>query len=186
MQNQKMKIEQWPLEKLIHYAHNPRKNDHAVEQVAAAIREFGFKVPIVALSDGTIVDGHLRAKAAAKLDLESVPVILADDLTAAQIKAFRLSVNRMAELAEWDDNLLKFELDTLQDLGFDIALTGFDIGPIAPIVEDIKPIPEPKEQCTIQIVCKNFNQFEHAVKMLGGKKKILWEDLEAMIARGRA
>ena len=110
---------------LIPYARNPRKNDHAVERVAAAIREFGFKVPIIAKSDGTIVDGHLRLKAAQKLGMETVPVVYADDLTDAQVKAFRISVNRMAELADWDNDLLALELGELGDLGFDLELTGF-------------------------------------------------------------
>ena len=120
-----MKTETWPLERLIDYARNPRKNDHAVDKVAAAIREFGFRVPIVAKSDGLVVDGHLRLKAARKLGLAEVPVVLADDLTDAQVKAFRISVNRMAELAEWDSELLALELGELGELGFDLDLTGF-------------------------------------------------------------
>ena len=120
-----MKTELWPLERLIDYARNPRKNDHAVDRVAAAIKEFGFRVPIVAKSDGLVVDGHLRLKAARKLGLAEVPVVLADDLTDAQVKAFRISVNRMAELAEWDSELLALELGELGELGFDLDLTGF-------------------------------------------------------------
>lgn len=118
-------LEQWPLDKFIEYARNPRKNDHAVDAVAAAIHEFGFRVPVVAKSDGTIVDGHLRLKAAKKLKLDTVPVLLADDMTDAQIKAFRISVNKMADLADWDDELLRLELDDLKDVGFDIDLLGF-------------------------------------------------------------
>lgn len=118
--------ETWPIDKLIEYARNPRKNDHAVDRVAAAIREFGFRVPVVAKSDGTVVDGHLRLKAAKKLGLTEVPVVLADDMTDLQIKAFRLSVNKMAELAEWDNELLALEFGELQELGFDLDLTGFD------------------------------------------------------------
>jgi hypothetical protein len=119
-------LEYWAVSDLIEYARNPRKNDHAVDKVAAAIREFGFRVPILAKSDKTIVDGHLRMKAAKKLGLETVPVMLCDDMTDAQIKAFRISVNRVAEFAEWDDELLRVELDELADLGFDLKLTGFD------------------------------------------------------------
>jgi len=117
--------ETWPIDKLIEYARNPRKNDHAVDRVAAAIREFGFRVPVVAKSDGTVVDGHLRLKAAKKLGLTEVPVVLADDMTDLQIKAFRLSVNKMAELAEWDNELLVLEFDELTEAGFDTLLTGF-------------------------------------------------------------
>ena len=118
--------ETWPIDKLIEYARNPRKNDHAVDRVAAAIREFGFRVPVVAKSDGTVVDGHLRLKAAKKLGLTEVPVVLADDMTDLQIKAFRLSVNKMAELAQWDDELLAIELHELNAADFDMALIGFD------------------------------------------------------------
>ena len=119
-------LEEWPIDRLIDYARNPRKNDHAVDAVAAAIREFGFKVPIVAKSDGTVVDGHLRLKAAKKLKLATVPVLLADDLSDAQVRAFRLSVNKLAELAEWDSELLANELSDLHADDFDMALLGFD------------------------------------------------------------
>jgi len=119
-------LEHWPLSRLIEYARNPRKNDHAVDAVAAAIREFGFRVPILAEGDGTIIDGHLRFKAAVKLGLTTVPVLRGDDMTETQIKAFRLSVNKLAELADWDDALLSLELAELQETGFDLVLTGFD------------------------------------------------------------
>ena len=118
-------LEEWKVSDLIEYARNPRKNDHAVDKVAAAIREFGFRVPILAKSDKTVVDGHLRLKAAKKLGLETVPVILCDDMSEAQIKAFRISVNRVAEFAEWDNDLLRIELDELGDMDFDLELTGF-------------------------------------------------------------
>lgn len=129
-------FENWPIERLVFYARNPRKNDHAVDKVAAAIREFGFRVPICAKSDGTIVDGHLRLKAAKKLGLAEVPVVLADDMTEAQIKAFRLSVNKMAELAEWDTELLRLEFLDLEGEGFDLELTGFDADEIAELQFD--------------------------------------------------
>ena len=131
-----MQFETWPIERCIDYARNPRKNDHAVDKVAAAIREFGFRVPIVAKSDGLVVDGHLRLKAAKKLGLAEVPVILADDMTDAQIKAFRLSVNKVAELAEWDIDLLKLEFQDLEADGFDLSLTGFEIGEMAAIFDE--------------------------------------------------
>ena len=120
-----MEIVQTRLDDLRPYEGNPRKNDHAVEQAAAAIREFGFRVPIIAKEDGTIVDGHLRYKAAKHLGMDTVPVVLADGLTETQIKAFRLSVNKMAELAEWDEDLLQVELQELQELDFDLELIGF-------------------------------------------------------------
>lgn len=120
-----MKIEQWKPEKLIDYARNPRKNDHVVERVAAAIKEFGFRVPIIAKSDGLVIDGHLRLKAARKLGLDKVPVVLADDMTDTQIKAFRISVNRMAELADWDTELLALEMQDLTAAGIEMDVAGF-------------------------------------------------------------
>jgi DNA modification methylase len=131
-----LQFETWKIDRCIDYARNPRKNDHAVDRVAAAIREFGFRVPIVAKSDGTVVDGHLRLKAAKKLGLTEVPVILADDMSEAQIKAFRLSVNKVAELAEWDIDFLKLELQDLDELGFDLTLTGFDTDELANLLAD--------------------------------------------------
>jgi DNA modification methylase len=117
----------WHISRLIDYANNPRKNDHAVDRIAAAIQAFGFRIPVVARSDGTVVDGHLRLKAARLLGMTEIPVVLADDLTDAQIKAFRISVNKMAELAEWDEDLLRAELQDLQGIEFDMDLLGFDV-----------------------------------------------------------
>jgi len=119
-------LEHWPLERLIAYARNPRKNDHAVAQMAAVISEFGFRIPVIAKSTGELVDGHLRLKAARQLGLATVPVVLADNLSEAQIKAFRLLANRSATWAEWDEDLLRLELEELSALDFDLALTGFD------------------------------------------------------------
>ena len=130
-----LQFETWPIERCIEYARNPRKNDHAVDKVAAAIKEYGFRVPIVAKSDGLVVDGHLRLKAAKKLGLTEVPVILADDMTDAQIKAFRLSVNRVAQEAQWDNDLLKIELQDLDANGFDLSLTGFEVGELTALFD---------------------------------------------------
>ena len=131
-----LQFETWPIDRCIDYARNPRKNDHAVDKVAAAIKEFGFRVPIVAKSDGLVVDGHLRLKAAKKLGLTEIPVILADDMTDAQIQAFRLSVNKVAELADWDIDLLKVELQDLDAQGFDLTLTGFELGEMAALFDE--------------------------------------------------
>ena len=133
-------LESWPTDSLIEYARNPRKNDHAVDRVAAAIREFGFRVPILAKSDKTVVDGHLRLKAAKKIGLEEVPVLLCDDMTDIQVRAFRLSVNKVSEFADWDDEMLRVELDALGVDGFDLELTGFSLDEIADL--QIKEVPE--------------------------------------------
>lgn len=120
-----LKIEYWPINRLVFYARNPRKNEHAVPKMASLIKEFGFKVPVVARSDGSVVDGHLRLMAARHLGMETVPVVLADEWTEAQVKAFRIAVNKSAELAEWDLDLLRIEVEELQAVDFDLELTGF-------------------------------------------------------------
>ena len=118
-------LEDWPIEKLVEYEHNPRKNDHAVDQMCAAIVEMGFKIPIIVKSNGQVVDGHLRLKAAKKLELNTVPVILADDLSETQIKAFRIMINQSANWADWDNELLSLELSDLASDEFDLSLLGF-------------------------------------------------------------
>jgi DNA modification methylase len=119
-------IQSWPVSKLVPYSRNPRKNDQAIERMAASINEFGFKIPILARSGGEIVDGHLRLKAAQKLELQEVPVILCDEWSEAQVKAFRLLVNRSATWADWDQELLTLEISELDTLDFDLSLTGFE------------------------------------------------------------
>lgn len=118
-----MQIYDKPLGWLTPYENNPRNNDEAVEPVANSISEFGFKVPIVATSDGEIINGHTRWKAAKKLKLKTVPVIIADDLTEEQVKAFRLADNKVAEIAQWDIELLLSEIDGVDNL--DMTLFGF-------------------------------------------------------------
>lgn len=122
-----MTIKQILTDKLIPYENNPRNNDGAVDAVAASIKEFGFKIPIIVDKDMVVVAGHTRLKAAKKLGLEKVPCIVADDLTDKQIKAFRLADNKTAELAEWDVEALALELDDLDGMGFDMSEFGFEL-----------------------------------------------------------
>src|SRR2546423_7186234 len=105
-----MDVHAWPIDKLVFYARNPRQNDHAVDRMCGSLREFGFKIPCLVRSDGEVVDGHLRLKAARKLGIAEVPVILCDEWTPAQVKAFRLLVNRSVAWADWDEELLALEL----------------------------------------------------------------------------
>jgi DNA modification methylase len=123
-------IELWPIDRLVEYPRNPRKNDSAVDRMCSSIREFGFKIPCLVRSDGEVVDGHLRLKAARKLGLTEIPVILCDEWTPAQVKAFRLMVNRSVTWADWDEELLALELEEIQESDFDLSLTGFDPGEI--------------------------------------------------------
>ena len=118
-----MQIVEKKITELKAYDKNPRKNDNAVEPVAESIKEFGFKVPIIIDSDGVIVAGHTRLRAAKKLRMKTVPCIVADDLTPEQIKAFRLADNKVSEFAEWDIDLLTSEL---KDIDFDMDIFGFD------------------------------------------------------------
>src|SRR6266403_498350 len=120
------RVEYWPINRLVEYSRNPRKNDGAVDRMCSSIREFGFKIPCLARSDGEVVDGHLRLKAARKLGITEIPVILCDEWTPAQVKAFRLMVNRSVAWADWDDELLALELQELNEAEFDLSLTGFD------------------------------------------------------------
>jgi ParB-like chromosome segregation protein Spo0J len=118
-----LEIQTWPIDRLILYARNPRKNDAVVDRMCSSIREFGFKIPVLARSDGEVVDGHLRIKAARKLRMTEVPVILCDEWSPAQVKAFRLMVNRSVSWASWDDELLALELQELSEADFDLSLT---------------------------------------------------------------
>src|SRR6266699_3097383 len=115
-----MLVELWPINRFVFYVRNPRKNDGAVDRMCASIREFGFKIPVLARSDGGVVDGHLRLKAARKLGINEVPVILCDEWTEQQVKAFRLMVNRSATWADWDEELLALELQELKESDFDL------------------------------------------------------------------
>jgi ParB-like chromosome segregation protein Spo0J len=120
------RIEIWPIEKVIPYARNPRTHSpEQVMQIAASIVEFGFVNPILVDTDAGILAGHGRLLAAQKLNLKEVPVIVLDHLTPAQRKAYLLADNKLAELAGWDEDLLKLELRDLELADFDLGVIGF-------------------------------------------------------------
>ena len=144
-----MEVSNVSLSELKEYENNPRLiNDEAIERVAASIKEFGFKVPIIVDEDNVIIAGHTRKLAAQSVGMDEVPVIIADDLTEEQIKAFRLADNKVSEFSEWDFELLYSEMETLDidmDLfGFDEELPDIDIDdvfqeePEAPKVNKLK------------------------------------------------
>jgi len=124
-------FEVWPLGRLLPYHRNPRKNDSAIGRMTASIQEFGFKIPVLARSSGEVVDGHLRLKAAQKLGMTEVPVIPCDEWSEAQVKAFRLMVNRSVTWADWDMELVAIEIQELKGLDFDLSLTGFDTAEVS-------------------------------------------------------
>src|ERR671913_955031 len=122
-----MTIEMWALDKITPYARNARQiPPEAVDKVAGSIREFSFRQPIVVDGQGVIICGHTRLLAARKLGMREVPVHVADSLTPAQVRAYRLLDNRSHEETTWDSDLLAFELIELKDLGLDLDLTGFN------------------------------------------------------------
>lgn len=119
-----MEIREFGIDEIKPYEKNPRKNEDSVKFVANSIKEFGFKMPIVIDADNVIAAGHTRWKAAKQLGLEKVPCIKADDLSPAQIKAFRLADNKVGEFSQWDMDLLGDELKDLGDV-FDMGDFGF-------------------------------------------------------------
>ncbi len=136
---------------LIPYINNPRNNDEAVDAVASSIKNFGFKVPIVVDSNNEIINGHTRLKAAQKLGLETVPVIVADDLTPEQVKAFRLADNKVGEIATWNDEMLAIELGELAEIDFDMTEFGFEIEEEKEVIEDEAFDTTPPEEPTSKL-----------------------------------
>ncbi len=153
-----MKIELRDIDQVQPYPGNPRINDDAIDAVAASLREFGFRQPIVVDSEYVIIVGHTRWKAAKKLELAKVPVHVATDLSDAQVKAYRLADNQTASLAEWDYKLLPIELSALQELDFDMGLLGFDQEELTRLVSgdvqqgltDPEDVPLPPDEATTQ------------------------------------
>lgn len=182
-----MQIELWNLEDVRPYANNPRDNEAAIEAVMASIREFGFRQPIVVDGDGVIVVGHTRFLAAKKLGLAKVPVHVARDLTAAQIKAYRIADNKTAELAEWNYELLPIELGELQGMDFDLGLLGFDQDELAELLDpgvkdgecDPDEVPAPPDEATTRagdlwilgdhrLLCGDSSKPEDVDRLLAG------------------
>jgi DNA modification methylase len=151
-----MLVEMRPISEIRPYENNPRINDPAVDAVAASIRAFGFRQPIVVDEQGVIVVGHTRYKAALKLGLEEVPVHVAVGLTSAQAKAYRLADNQTSRLSDWDYDRLPLELAELQQLNIDLNLTGFSADELLRLLEppttegltDPDAVPEPPDEPT--------------------------------------
>ena len=125
MENSRMKIVNVPVSEIVPYENNPRINEGAVEQLANIIEKLGFRNPAVLNKDKVIIEGHTRLLAVKKLGWETMPCIIATDLTPEQEQALRIADNKVAEIAEWDEDKLKVELEALQEAGFDLALLAF-------------------------------------------------------------
>ena len=130
----------YPLQDLIPYARNSRTHsDEQVTQIASSIKEFGFTNPVLIDADGGIIAGHGRVMAAKKLKMESVPVVVLSHMTEAQRRAYVIADNKLALNAGWDDEMLRVEFQELQDLGFDVELTGFSMDEINALnVEEVE------------------------------------------------
>lgn len=123
-----MKVVNVPIDTVIPYANNPRLNEQGINKLAASIKEFGFRQPIVVDKENVIIVGHTRLKAAYKLGLKEVPVNIAEDLSESQVKAYRIADNRTAEESDWDLDKLRIEVQALEDdfPELDISLLGFN------------------------------------------------------------
>ncbi len=170
------------------YAGNPRHNDAAVDAVAASIREFGFRQPIVVDEQGVIIVGHTRYKAALKLGLQAVPVHVAHGLSPAQAKAYRIADNQAATLSHWDDDKLPLELAALQGLDFDVGLTGFSADELLRLLEpppgegltDPDDVPQPPDEAVTRpgdlwllgrhrLLCGDSSKAGDVDRLLGGE-----------------
>ena len=168
MPKDSMRIEWWDIDKVVPYENNPRHNDDAVEKVANSLREFGWKQSLVVDSDGVLIVGHTRLKAAKSLGMDKVPVLVANDLTPAQTQAYRLADNKTAELATWDTEALSVELEGLE-VDFDMTEFGFDAGiPIDGFGEDFElPDGDGPEFKTISLHLTQ-EQFDRIASACGG------------------
>ena len=182
-----MQIEIRPIDQIKPYPGNPRINDDAVEAVAASLKEFGFRQPIVVDAEGVIIVGHTRYKAALKLGLAKVPVHVATDLSTAQVKAYRIADNATNEIAEWNYELLPIELSALQEMNFDIGTLGFDqeelqrimSGDVEQGLTDPDEIPAPPDEATTRpgdlwilgnhrLLCGDSSKAEDVDRLLDG------------------
>ena len=184
-----MHVELRPISSIRPYDNNPRLNDAAVDAVAASIKEFGFRQPIVVDEEGVIIVGHTRYKAALKLGMEAVPVHVAVGLSPAQAKAYRIADNQTATIATWDDDKLPLELAGLQEMGFDLNLTGFSADELLRLLgsegnagqADPDAVPEPPDEPVTQpgdlwllgkhkLLCGDSGKAEDVDRLLDGAK----------------
>lgn len=188
-----MQIEIWPIDRIKEYDGNPRQiSDAAVAAVARSIREFGFKVPVLVDSNGVLIAGHTRVRAARQEALTEIPVIRADDLTPEQVRAFRIADNKLHELATWDSELLAIELSELQSAEFDLDVIGFDGDELAKLLggdvaeglcdpDDVPQLPDeavtkPGDLWILgehKLLCGDSTSAEDIARLLDGEKAAL-------------
>jgi len=167
---------------LIPYENNPRMNDDAVDQVAKSIEAYGFKVPIVIDGDGVIVCGHTRLRAAKELHMETVPCVVADDLTPEQVRAFRLADNKTSDFSIWDNKKLCEELDAIDAFGADL-FTGFERSDFFSDVESIADVTELDENDK-ETLNENEDGVEYKIIFRTKNKELLEEVRQFIEDRG--
>lgn len=182
-----MQITELDINEIIPYVNNPRDNSGAIDAVASSIKEFGFNVPLVLDRDKIIVTGHTRLLAAKKLGLKRVPCIIAEQLTEAQAKAYRLADNKVAELATWNTELLNVELEELNELDIAMQTFGFEalekLDELKDVEEEAAPVPEVETATEPQtrlgdiydlggsrLMCGDSTRAEDVAKLTEGKK----------------
>src|SRR6516165_6062739 len=182
-----MHVEMRPINSIRPYENNPRHNDAGVDAVAASLREFGWRQPIVVDEEGVIIVGHTRYKAALKLGLEEVPVHVAVGMSKAQAKAYRIADNQTATMSVWDDDKLPLELAQLQQMDFDLNLTGFSADELLRLLgseeneglTDPDAVPEPPDEPITQpgdlwllgkhrLLCADSSKAEDVDRLLDG------------------
>lgn len=178
-----MEIQERKLSEIIPYENNPRHNDEAVDKVAASLQEFGWQQPIVVDTEGIVIAGHTRLRAAQKLGMESAPVIVAEDLTEEQTKAYRLADNKTAEFSGWDFDLLNAEIFSIDQI--DMSQFGFDMAAFTDSVleaeEDDFDVASDKEEPKVQngeiwklgghrLMCGDSTEEKEVEKLMDGLK----------------
>ncbi|KRL27334.1 ParB-like protein [Limosilactobacillus frumenti DSM 13145] len=175
-----MKVQNVSINDIKPYPNNPRDNDSGVEAVANSIKEFGWQQPIVVDKDNVIIVGHTRYKAAKKLGMKQVPVVVADKLTDEQVKAYRLADNKTGELTDWNDDLLDDELDDIlnidmSDFGFDLSLDDGEDQQAQEDEFDEEPPEKPKSRLgqvfqlgRHRLMCGDSTKAEDVKKLVGG------------------
>lgn len=188
-----MTVEQRAIEDVKPYERNPRLNNQAVDAVARSIQEYGWQQPLVIDKDGVVIAGHTRLKAAERLGLKTVPVVVADKLTPDQVRAYRIADNRIAEIADWDTAKLGIELRELESASYDLSLLGFDETELEQLmaivpeagqtdpddIPDTPVHPKSKEGRLYQLgrhvlLCGDSTKEQDVQRLMGGKKASLW------------
>lgn len=197
MTNPADKVERWNITRLTPYARNSRTHsDEQISQLAASIKEWGWTTPVLVDEDGSIIAGHGRTLAAQRLQMTEVPVMVAKGWSEAKKRAYILADNKLALNAGWDESMLNLELSELQDLGFDISLTGFGKNELAELMAeeptegltDENAVPEVKEKPKSQLgdvwllgehrlMCGDSTQADDLAKLMDGDKAdLVWTD----------